>query len=69
MSCCKAALWLSLSGANGELADGFCNAVMTSVIPASSKSMDDAVGMGALVGNQVSMLHIHCAHVSVIHMV
>jgi len=30
--------------------------------------MDDAVGMGTLVGNQVSVLQMHCAHVSMIQM-
>jgi len=69
MSCWRAALWLSLSGANGELVDGFCIAVVTSVIPASSKSMEDAMGMGAFIGNHVSVSHICCVHVSVIHIV
>jgi len=31
--------------------------------------MDDAVGMGTLAGNQVSVSQMHCAHVSVIQMV
>ncbi len=69
MSCLRAEIWLSLSGANGELADGFCNVVAMLVIPARSKSIEDAMGMGAFVGNQVSMSHIHCAHVSVIQTV
>jgi len=68
-SCCRAVLWLLLSEANGELVDGFFSAVVTSAIPASSKSMEDTMGMGAFVGNHVSVSHIHCAHVSVIHMV
>jgi len=69
MSCWRAALWLLLSGANGELADGFCNAVVTSVIPARSKSMDNAMGIGAFVGNQVSVSYIHCVCVSVVNTV
>jgi len=58
-----------LSGANGELADGFCNAVVMLAIPTSSKSMEDAMGMGAFVGNQVSVSHIHCACISLTHTV
>jgi len=68
-SCCRAALWLSVSRANGELADGLCNAMVMSEIPAKMRSMDKAVGMGHLVGNQVSVSQMHCTHVSVIHMV
>jgi len=69
MSCWRAALWLLLSGANGELADGLCNVVVTSAIPTSSRSREDVMGMGTFVGNHVSVSHIHCAHVSVIHTV
>jgi len=64
VNCLSVALWLLLSGTNDELADGFCSAVVMSVILASSRSMEDAVGMGTFVGNQGNMSHIHCAHVS-----
>jgi len=62
MSCWSAALWLSVSEANEELADGFHFAVVMSVTLASSRSMEDAVGMGTFVGTRSA------CHRSIVHM-
>jgi len=69
INCWSALLWLSVSGAKGELADGLHSTMVMSVIPAKMRSMDNTVGMGHLVGSQVSMSQICCACVSVIQMV
>jgi len=69
MSCCSAALWLLVNGASGELADGFCKAVVMSWMPGRTRSMDDAVDMGTLVGSQVHVSQMCCACVSIIQTV
>jgi len=65
MSCWRAALWLSVNGANGELVDGLHNAVVMLAIPAKMSLVDEAVGMEHLVVNQVSMSQMHCEHISI----
>jgi len=69
MSCWSAAPWLSVSGSSGELGDGFCRAEEILCIPAKTRSMDEAVGMGTLVGSHVRVSQIRWACVSVIQMV
>ena len=53
-----------LSGERAEAGDGFLNAVMRSVAAAMMVSLEDAVGMSTLVGNQVSVSLTRSALVS-----
>ena len=50
-----------LSGERAEAGDGFLSAVMRSVAAAMMVSLEDAVGMSTLVGNQVSVSLIRSA--------
>jgi len=54
---------LSVRGARGDPADGFCRALMMSLAAALMVSTDDAVGMVTLVGNQLSVLQMRVLRV------
>ncbi len=66
---CRTSVWASLSGARGELGDGFCNAWEMLVMPARMRSRDEALGTGVLVGSHVRVSQMHCTWGSVAHTV
>jgi len=63
----SALVLVSVSGASGDPAVGFWRACRMSFIALVMMSVEDAVGMGAAVGNQVSVLAMCSHHVLVIH--
>lgn len=67
VSCCSASTWLSVSGASGELADGFCSAATMSWRPARIKSVEEARGIGILEGNHEMVSQMRVVLVSKIH--
>jgi hypothetical protein len=61
----RAATWLSVNGANGELGDGLWRAAMMSWRPARMRSVEDARGMGMWDGNQDTVSVIRAARVAI----
>ena len=62
----KTATSLSVSGASGEPGEGFRSARTMSFAAAMTMSVDDAVGMVTVVGNQTTVSEIRSARVAVI---
>ena len=60
----RAAVWLSVSGARGDPAVGDCNAVTISRMPARTRSVELARGIGMMVGSHVSVSQMRVALVS-----
>jgi hypothetical protein len=58
---CSAWTSLSVHGANGELVDGCVKASTISLIPARTRSVEEARGIVTLDGNQesVSVMRVH----------
>jgi hypothetical protein len=63
------ATWLSVRGARGEFADGFCRAVVMSWMPAMMRSVDEARGMVTLVGNHDTVSEMRSVREANIQMV
>jgi len=62
----SALVLVSVSGASGDPVMGFWRACRISFVALVIMSVDDAVGTGTVVGNQVSVLAMHSRCVSVI---
>ena len=69
VNCVRTSKWLSVKGANGEPGDGLRMACRMSCTPARMRSLEEARGMGLLVGNQASVSQTLVARVSHIHTV
>lgn len=64
ISCCNAAVSLSVRGASGELGDGFNKAWVRSWRAVRIKSRDDADGITTFVGNHVMVSQMRSVRVS-----
>lgn len=63
----RAATWLSINGASGDLGDGLVRAASMSFMPARMRLLEEANGILTLVGNHVIVSHVWVACVSQIH--